>query len=273
MTTQVRTLTLADVTVVVPARNAATLLPGCLEALHGTGVAEVVVVDGRSTDDTVEIAHGAGATVLSDEGRGLPVARAMGAEHARTRLVALLDADVVLPPGSLQDLLDEYVDGQYAALQAGLLSVAGPGYWGQALVHHHRTGRSHRWFGLVATLFNREFLLAEGFDEKFRSGEDIELRWRLRRAGHRCEVSEQVLVEHRFAGDDFGFAKDQFLMDGEGLGAMVRKHGVRGLPLLGLPLAAGVRGAALSVTRPKWLMYYGAFVAYNYVGMLRGLRR
>jgi glycosyltransferase involved in cell wall biosynthesis len=264
---------LADVTVVVPARNAAGLLPACLASINDAGPADLVVVDGRSTDNTAEIARRYGATVLDDGGAGLPVARAMGAEHARTPLVALIDADVVLPPGSLQALLREYETGRYAALQAGLLSTAGPGYWGQALAHHHRSGRSCRWFGLVATLFDRAILLAEGFDEQFRSGEDIELRWRLRSAGYRVGVSERVLVEHRFAGDDFGFAKAQFLMDGEGLGGMVRKHGVRGWPLLGLPLAAGVRGVALSLLRPKWIPYYGAFVAYNYLGMWRRLRR
>lgn len=272
---EVNALTLRDVTVVVPTRNAASLLPGCMAAVTRSRVAEVVVVDGLSTDDTGAIAQAHGATVLSDEGRGLPVARAMGVEHARTRLVLLLDADVVLPPGALEALLREYVTGRYIALQAGLRSVAGPGYWGQALAHHHRTGRSRRWFGLVATLFDRDFLLREGFDERFRSGEDIELRWRLQESGHRIGVSERVIVEHRFAGDDFDFALSQFLMDGEGLGRMVRKHGRRAAPLLALPLAAGIRGAGLALLRlrPRWVPYYAAFVAYNYVGMWRGLRR
>ena len=40
-----------------------------------------------------------------------------------------------------------------------------------------------------------------------------------------------------FAGDDFAFAKDQFLMDGAGLGLMVRRNGVHGLRLALLPAA------------------------------------
>jgi len=264
-----------QVTAVVPARNAADLLPGCLTSLRDSGVAEIIVVDGLSSDDTIAVAQAHGATVISDDGMGLPVARARGAKHAQTRWVVLVDADVVFPAGVLASLLDEYAEGEFTALQAGLLSVAGPGYWGQALVHHHRTGRSHRWFGLVATVFEREVLTATGFDDSFSSGEDIELRWRMRDAGQRTGVSRQAVVEHRFAGDDYAFARSQFLMDGAGFGGMLRKHGWRGLPLALLPAAAAARGMALCLLRlqPRWLLYFAAFAAGNYTGMWRGLRR
>ena len=52
----------------------------------------------------------------------------------------------------------------------------------------------------------------------------------MRDAGLRIGVSRSVMVEHRFAGDDFAFAMDQFAMDGFGLGRMIRKHGWRGAP-------------------------------------------
>ena len=66
---------LADLTVVVPARNAEHLLDHCLGALRKTGAAEVIVVDGQSGDETARLARALGARVLSDEGRGLPAAR------------------------------------------------------------------------------------------------------------------------------------------------------------------------------------------------------
>ena len=265
----------ADITAVVPARNAEHLLPGCLEALRQSGVAEIIVVDGLSTDKTVDIARAAGARVLSDEGRGLPLARTLGVRSSRTRWVLLVDADVVFGATGVADLLIELMEDGYDALQAGLESVAGPGYWGQALAHHHRTGRSRNWFGLVATLVDRDLMLALGFDDTFKSGEDIELRWRMRQSGMKTGVSQRVFVEHRFAADDFDFALDQFLMDGTGLGKMVRKHGWRGARLALLPAAAAVRGSALSLAagQPEWLRYYIAFCWYNYAGMARGLGR
>ena len=265
---------LQRLTAVVPVRNGEALLSGCLGALRRNGVIHVVVVDGLSTDRSWAIAVEHGAKVVSDEGRGLPYARTLGARTANTDLVMLVDADVVFPDGAVVALVREFLEGGYAALQAGQESVGGPGYWGRALAHHHCTGRSRNWFGLVATVFARDELLATGFDDEFRSGEDIELRWRLRASGRRATVSKEVMVQHRFAGDDFAFAKNQFLMDGAGLGLMVRRNGVRGLRLALLPAAAAARGMLLSCVRGegRWIRYYGAFAWWNYVGMARGVR-
>jgi glycosyltransferase involved in cell wall biosynthesis len=264
---------LQRLTAVVPVRNGEAQLPGCLGALRSNGVRHVVVVDGRSSDRSRTIAVEYGAVVVSDEGRGLPYARTLGARTATTDLVVLVDVDVVFPDRDVAALVREFLNGGYAALQAGLESVGGPGYWGQALAHHHRTGRSRHWFGLVATVFERDELLATGFDDDFSSGEDIELRWRLRASGRLVGVSRAVVVQHRFAGDDFAFAKDQFLMDGRGLGFMVRRNGVHGLRLALLPAAAAARGMVLSSVRGegRWIRYYGAFAWWNYVGMARGV--
>jgi len=261
-----------DVTVVVPARNAEELLDACLESITASAPRELIVVDGMSTDRTVEIARRHGATVLSDEGRGLPAARLIGARAARSSRVALIDADVVLRDGALERLLDEHRREGYTALQARLRSVSGPGYWGRALVHHHRTGRSKDWFGVAATIFDRDALLEHGFDLRFLSGEDIDLRWRLRRSGAKIGVSRRTTVEHRF-GDTWEFAKQQWLADGHGLARMVETHGPKGKLLLALPLAAGLRGAFVSVARrePRWLPYYACFVVFNYAGLFAEL--
>ena len=256
------------ITVVVPARNAEDILEECLASIAESGAAEIIVVDGNSSDRTVEIARTYASQILNDDGKGLPAARLMGAQAATQPLIALIDADVVLHPGALRELVDEYELDGYDALQAGLLSESGSGYWGQALAHHHRTGRSKDWFGLVATVISRDILLEHGFDAAFLSGEDIEFRWRLARAGLKLGVSKKTIVAHRF-GDTFDFAKGQWLADGHGLGRMVAKHPLRGARLLTLPLAAAGRGSVLALLRrePRWLPYYALFAAYNYVGM------
>ena len=262
-----------DVSVVVPVRNAEEIVEECLDSLVRAEPREIIVVDGRSTDATLEIVRRYPVTVLSDDGRGLPAARILGAREAVSDRVALVDADVVLPDGALAALLDEFDEGGYAALQAELRSVSsGPGYWGRALAHHHRTGRSKDWFGLVATIFDRRVLLEHGFDDRFLSGEDMELRWRLTEAGEKIGVSTRTVVIHRF-GDTFSFAKGQWLADGRGLARLVRKRGWRAAFLVALPLAAAVRGAALSLAQrePKWVPYYGCYAAFNYAAIVAQL--
>jgi glycosyltransferase involved in cell wall biosynthesis len=261
-----------DLSVVVPVRNAEHLLEACLASVAASNPREIIVVDGLSTDRSLEIAKGYGARILSDGGRGLSAARAIGAATAHSPYVALIDADVVLPEGALGQLLQEFQEGEYDALQAGLVSSSGPGYWGQALVHHHRSGRSKDWFGLVATIFDQAFLLKHGFDERFRSGEDIELRWRLQKAGARTGVSRRTMVTHRFE-DTYEFARGQWLADGHGSGRMLRKYGVRSAWLALIPIAAAARGIALSLVsrQPRWIPYYLCFAAFNYLGIAKGL--
>ena len=106
------------------------------------------------------------------------------------------------------------------------------------------------------------------------SGEDIGPLWRLANGGDKAGVSRAVVVRHRF-DDTWDFAKGQFRADGKGLARMVRKHGIRGARLLLLPGVAAVRGILLSIVKlqPKWIPYYLAFAAGNYVAMAGELLR
>lgn len=263
-----------DVSVVVPARNAAKWLAACLQSIRCEHPREIIVVDGCSTDATVSIAQAYGARVISDEGRGLPAARMLGARTAVCGIVALIDSDVVVPRGALGKLLDEFVVGGYDGLQFGLVSEAdGRGYWGEALAWHHNHSRVRSWFGVCATLIRRDVLVDISFDESFSSGEDIELRMRLDDAGRKIGVSETTTVRHRFA-DTFDFARDQWLQDGTGLALTVRKHPRRGAWLVLLPLLATVRGVGLSLAHaPRFLPYWMCFLLYNYRALVFSLLR
>ena len=257
-----------DISVVVPARNAAHFLDACLSSVRASNPREIIVVDGESTDGSRDVSRRYTEHVLSDGGRGLPVARMLGVQAATSRWVALVDADVILPVGALGDLLDELAAGGYTALQAGVRSVSGPGYWGRALAHHHRLGRSRYWFGLVTTVIERAALLRLGFDERFPSGEDIDLRWRLRHGAARVGVSRRVVVEHRF-DDTFEAARSQWSMDGRGLARMVLAYKLEALPLVLLPLGGFIWGTGRSLVhlQPQWIPYFAAYLVFNYTAL------
>jgi glycosyltransferase involved in cell wall biosynthesis len=260
------------ISAVVPARNAEHWIESCLSAIRANAPAEIILVDGGSTDRTVELARPWVDKVMDDGGTGVAAARMMGVASASQPWVALVDADVVLPPNALRDLDQERRSRHLVAVQAGLHSVGAGDYWSQSLADHHNQGQSKQWFGVCASLVSRDVLLANPLDGDLRSGEDIDLRIRLMTAGFPVGVSNTMIGEHRFA-NGFTFAGKQWLADGAGLGRMVRKHGRAAVVnAMIIPFAAAalglVRGARQAL-RP-W-PYFAGFAVGNYIGLWRGL--
>jgi dolichol-phosphate mannosyltransferase len=125
------------ISVVVPARNEAARIAGCLAPLRDApGVVEVLVVDDESTDGTADVARSHGATVLA--GAPLPAgwvgkawALHQGASAARGEWVVTLDADAIPDPrlpGALVARLER--DGVRVATAAGRFRCpTGPSRW------------------------------------------------------------------------------------------------------------------------------------------------
>ena len=95
-----------DVTVVIPVYNEEGFLGRTLDALsHAGGNIEVIVVDGQSSDGTVDVANAAGARVLSaDRGRGLQLHT--GARAASAPVLWFLHADTIVPPEAVEAILE-----------------------------------------------------------------------------------------------------------------------------------------------------------------------
>ena len=100
------------VSVVVPARNEARNLPHVLGALPAD-IFEVILVDGRSTDDTVEVAKRArpDIRVVQQTRRGKGNALACGFAAARGDIIVMLDADGSADPAEIPRFVDALVAG------------------------------------------------------------------------------------------------------------------------------------------------------------------
>ena len=100
------------VSVLVPARNEAQILPGTLPSLLGQGADEVIVLDDRSADGTADVAARLGARVVRGQPRpagwhGKPWACQQLLHAATGDVLIFVDADVTWQPGALDAVLAE----------------------------------------------------------------------------------------------------------------------------------------------------------------------
>lgn len=94
----------APVTVVMPAYNSAAFIGEALDSVYRQtlAVAEVIVVDDGSQDDTAAIAEAKGATVMRQQNAGVSAARNRAIEAASQPWIAFLDADDVWLPDKIE---------------------------------------------------------------------------------------------------------------------------------------------------------------------------
>jgi glycosyltransferase involved in cell wall biosynthesis len=253
------TVTSLPVSVVVIARNAAATIGQCLASVQRNRPAEIVVIDGGSTDGTPDISRRFGARVYPDRGRGKSFARQLGAEEAKGEYLAYVDADVTLEDGALAAMLGEIEQSGFAAVSCRQrLAPGSANYWGRASMRH--TEYSHRrtggeFLGTMACLLRRETVLAAGFDAAAGGCDDRVFEARLRAAGGRLGVSRAAAYHHHRLGLG-GFVRYRFFL-GRLAPGYLRRYGpfaVRFWP----PLVAGY-WIFLCIRRGElWLVPYFA---------------
>ncbi|MHC1789340.1 glycosyltransferase [Solidesulfovibrio sp.] len=194
-----------SLSVIVPARNEAAAIGRCLAGLHGSGVAEVVVADGGSTDDTVALARSLGARVVAaGGGRGGQIAAGLAA--CRGEAVLVLHADAVLAPDVPARIVRSLA--RYPQVVGGVVGMRfdarGAGLGLVMALNALRAETTGIGFGDQGQFFRREALaLAGGFPDMALM-EDVELALRLRAVGETLGLGGGLTVSgRRWAGGGF----------------------------------------------------------------------
>lgn len=219
------------VTVVVCARNRGSVIGRCLDSVIAANPAEIIVVDGNSTDETVKVALDKGVKVISDNGAGLGAARQLGASVAKNEYVIFVDTDVVVEPATLRQMLDEAIEENYDALQAELRTLSvDPTYW-QGAERWRREVQMRKGVAMVLgcqiTLVRKALLLTVGFDPAFKgAAEDADFCFRARAAGAVVAHSERAVAYHEDRGSLTDFV-EQKIWHGRGLARMIARYGRR----------------------------------------------
>jgi mycofactocin system glycosyltransferase len=198
-----------DITTVIPIRDRPDQLRRLLSTLD---TSHCVVVDDASSDpeQTRAIVEQAGATMIAlPANLGPSAARNAGLARVDTPLVLFVDSDCVPDEGWLEPLLAHFNDPMVAAVAPRILPlVSGP----PTSLARYEAVRSSldrgRTPGLVrpmsripyvpsAALMVRRAAVPDAlFDPRLRGGEDVDLVWRLARAGWDVRYEPLATVRH-----------------------------------------------------------------------------
>ena len=199
--------------VIMPAHNAAGILPRSLGALRNSDLPrdrwELVVVDDGSGDETSLVAARYADTVVTLPGKphGPAYARNRGFEVTRGDVVAFIDADCVVHTDTLSRMVALFTEHPDIGAAFGAYDTRPPatGIISQYrnLIHHYvhtRNAGDVETFWAGAGGVRREVFAEVGmYDEWHYSRpqiEDIELGARIRNLGHRIVLDPSIQVTH-----------------------------------------------------------------------------
>lgn len=198
------------VTVVIPVYDRVEKLTHCLTALAGDGH-PIVLVDDASQDPkaVAEAAQRFGARLVVRPTNGGPAAaRNTGIAASDTELIAFVDSDCVPPQGWITTLARHFADPLVAAAAPRIVPVA-PNSWAgrytkttfgldlgdtpAPIAPNTRVA----WAPTAALILRRTALAKTKLDPTLSTaGEDVDLVWRLHKAGWRMRYDPTVQVEH-----------------------------------------------------------------------------
>jgi cellulose synthase/poly-beta-1,6-N-acetylglucosamine synthase-like glycosyltransferase len=200
------------VSIIIPAYNEAVVLESCIRSVLSSDYPsfEIVVVDDGSTDDTRRIMRrmqrrDKRVRTRSQANGGKGAALNAGIKRARGDVLLFVDADGLFLPNTITELLrgfdDERIGGvcgddrprNLDGIQTRLLS----------LMSHVGTGMVRRALDLLHCLpivsgnigaFRRSVIEQVGGFREDTVGEDLELTWRVRKAGHLVTFRPNAIV-------------------------------------------------------------------------------
>lgn len=261
---------------VICTKNSSASIARTLESVVKNRPCEIIIIDGNSSDDTVEIAMRYTQRVYSDGGRGLGYARQLGAEMAVGEYVAYLGSDTELPDeNTLSRMVKELKENGWAAIHAQLIDPrVNKTYWEEAEDFHWKNHfdiiGERRYIGTSVGIIRKDLILEYGFDPLFvGAAEDADFYHRIGSKGYKIGVSS-VTAYHYHRATLEGFVR-QRVWYGKGNARALVKHKAFGL--LGAPFGIAFYGILLSAKNRsvKFIPYYITWGVALMAGTLLGL--
>lgn len=213
------------ISVIIPVRNEADKIEQCLKKVFSQSYKpfEIIIVDGHSTDETVEKAKKFPVRILYEDYHTRAGACQIGVENAGGDYVAFTDADCRPDKDWLGNLIEEFDEG-IVGVGGGIIPI-GEEFWnrsvnlalstfmGSANSIQGRFFKNKRFVqsisGCNSMYHKKDVFQVGGFNVYFSSGEDTELNKRLLKIGKLLYIPEAI-VRHEHGRGLKDFAKHMY---------------------------------------------------------------
>jgi len=242
------------ISVVIAVRNEKQHIAKCIESLFNQDYDEyeVIVVDGMSDDGTYEVLQELQKKydfkLLRNEKKNAAAGRNIGIDEAKGDAIAFIDGDAIAAKNWLSsikkafeksnaigvggpDLLPE--DSEYKARAIGLVMTSPLARGGRFNPStQHAMMEKERYVEHIPTCnlcLKKEIFDEVGkFDENFVKGQDLELNYRIVKAGYKLFYSPSIQVTHYRKQHIRHFAR-QIYKWAKAKAAIIKKHGMQGI--------------------------------------------
>lgn len=191
--------------IVIPAFNEERLITHCLNSVSESMAAnqkpgftyEVIVVDNNSTDQTAELAKQAGASVVFEPINQIGRARNTGAAVATGDWLLFVDADSLLNPGMVADILQMIETGKYVGC-GSVMHMPNLPWWGNAAMQLWTVfSITFRWAsGALVVCRIDAFRDVGGFNQELFAADEIDLSQLLKQWGRKRGLKFTILTRH-----------------------------------------------------------------------------
>jgi cellulose synthase/poly-beta-1,6-N-acetylglucosamine synthase-like glycosyltransferase len=209
------------VSVIVPVRDGESTIADCLDAILATDYPadrrEILVVDNGSSDGTAALIQARPVRYLREPRRGVSHARNSGIAASRGEILAFVDADCLVEPQWLTELVRPFGDPEVGAVAGDLQHVTPStpaerqaarllGNWQRFAFN------SNPAYPITANAAYRRDVIERigGFDPHMTRAQDVELGLRFQeRSGRRLAYAERATAHHRNRTTQLGFFRQQ----------------------------------------------------------------
>jgi glycosyltransferase involved in cell wall biosynthesis len=239
---------MGKIAVIIPVKNVEDKIERCLVAVFNQTLKpfEVMIVDGQSTDRTVENARKFPVRVLYENYGTVGGARQVGVENAKGEYLAFTDADCIPERNWLENLIKEFGEG-VVGVGGGTKNI-GKGLWGKSIALaldtflgsansvQDRVFKEKRFVKSISgcnSMYRKDDLFTiGGFNVRLSVNEETELNRRLTKLGKLLYTPNAIVLHNqdRSLGD---FAKRNYIFGyGRGKNRLWDLHVIP--PILGL---------------------------------------